>query len=187
VSVPALPVRRAVAADIPGLLGLIHSAYRGASSRAGWTTEADLIDGSRTTAELLAADLADPAVTVLVAEDAGGLLGCCAVTDRGGGTAYFGTFAVRPTAQGGGVGSQLLTAAMARARAAGAVRMEMTVLAQRPELLAWYGRRGFASTGERRAFPYGDERYGSPLRDDLEFTVLRASLAGAGKDEDGHR
>jgi N-acetylglutamate synthase-like GNAT family acetyltransferase len=173
-----LPVRPATAADIPALLDLIHSAYRGAASRAGWTTEADLIDGSRTTAALLAEDLADPATALLVAEDDDGLLGCCAVTDRGAGRAYFGTFAVRPTAQAAGVGSCLLAAAEEHARAAGAVRMEMTVLAQRAELLAWYARRHYAPTGERRPFPYGDERYGLPLRDDLEFVVLAASLDG---------
>jgi GNAT superfamily N-acetyltransferase len=173
-------VRPATAADVPALLELIHSAYRGEASRAGWTTEADLIDGSRTTAELLSADLADPAVTILLAEDATGLLGCCAVTRRTEDTAYFGTFAVRPGAQGAGLGSRLLAAAEEHARAAGAVRMEMTVLAQREELLAWYAKRNYAPTGERRPFPYGDERFGLPRRDDLEFVVLTTRLTSEG-------
>jgi N-acetylglutamate synthase-like GNAT family acetyltransferase len=174
---PPLPVRAATSADVPALLELIHSAYRGEPSRAGWTTEADLIDGSRTTTDLLSEDLRNPAVTILVAEDAGGLLGCCAVTDRGDGAAYFGTFAVRPGAQGAGIGSRLLAAAEAHARAAGAARMEMTVLAQREELLAWYAKRHYVPTGERRPFPYGDERFGVPRRDDLEFVVLATPLA----------
>lgn len=178
---PFLRIRPAVHADVAALLTLIHSAYRGTASRAGWTTEADLIDGSRTTPDLLAGDLSDPAVTVLVAEDDEGLLGCCAVTDRGEGTAYFGTFAVRPTAQGTGTGSRLLSAAEEHARAGGAVRMEMTVLAQREDLLAWYAKRRYAPTGERRPFPYGDERYGAPLRDDLEFVVLTAALVDPGR------
>lgn len=173
-----MQIRTATAADLPALLALIHSAYRGESSRAGWTTEADLLEGPRTTTGLLAADLADPAVTLLVVEDGEGLLGCCAVTDRGGGTAYFGTFAVRPGGQGRGVGGRLLAAAEERARASGAVRMEMSVIAQRDDLLAWYARRGYAPTGERRPFPYGDERYGLPLRADLEFAVLSAPLQG---------
>jgi ribosomal protein S18 acetylase RimI-like enzyme len=178
---PVPSIRPATAVDVPALLDLIHSAYRGPASRAGWTTEADLLDGSRTTAALLAAELAAAAVTFLVAEDGDGLLGCCAVTDRGTGTAYFGTFAVRPTAQGAGVGSRLLAAAEEHARAGGAVRMEMTVLVQRGDLLAWYARRHYAPTGERRPFPYGDERYGMPLRDDLEFVMLAASLTGAAR------
>lgn len=159
------------------MLALVHSAYRGESSRAGWTTEADLLDGPRTSVVLLAADLADPATTLLVVDAAdGGLLGCAAVTDRGGGSAYFGTFAVRPTAQGAGTGSLLLAAAEEHARAAGAVRMEMSVLRQRADLLAWYARRGYSPTGATRPFPYGDERYGRPRRDDLEFVVLSAPL-----------
>lgn len=173
---PVLTVHEATGADIAALLDLIQSAYRGDASRVGWTTEADLLDGSRTDAGLLAADLADPATMILLLSDSDGPLGCCAITERSGGTAYFGTFAVRPSAQGRGVGSRLLAAAEERARAAGATRMEMTVLAQRTELLAWYGRRGYRPTGATRPFPYGDERYGRPLRDDLVFAVLSASL-----------
>ena len=169
-------LRTATADDLQSLLDLVHSAYRGESSRAGWTTEADILDGSRTTPELLAAELADPAVTFLVAEDAAGLLGCAALTDRGDGTAYFGTFAVRPSAQGRGIGAALLAAAEARARAAGAVRMEMTVISARADLLAWYARRNYRPTGRSVPFPYGDTRYGLPRRPDLEFTVLSAPL-----------
>jgi N-acetylglutamate synthase-like GNAT family acetyltransferase len=170
-----LDVRAATAADVPALQVLIHSAYRGDSSRAGWTHEADLLDGNRTDAEMIRADLADPANTVWVTEDDDGLLGCCSVTDRGG-TAYFGTFAVRPTAQGRGVGDALLAHAEAGARAAGATVMEMTVIARRSDLIAWYLRRGYAPTGETRPFPYGDDRFGRPRVDDLAFTVLAKRL-----------
>jgi hypothetical protein len=52
------------------------------------------------------------------------------------------------------------------------------VIAQRTELIAWYRRRGFESTGETRPFPYGDARYGRPLRDDLVFAVLARPLSG---------
>ena len=48
-------IRPATAADIPALHALIESAYRGEVSRAGWTTEADLLDGQRTDPD----DLAD--------------------------------------------------------------------------------------------------------------------------------
>lgn len=173
-------LRRAEPADVDALLALVHAAYRGETSRAGWTTEADLLDGPRTTTELLAADLADPAVTVLVAVDpepAADLLGCAAVTRTGPGTAQFGTFAVRPGRQGSGVGSRLLAAAEEHARADGARVMEMAVLAPRDDLRGWYVRRGYAATGETRPFPYGDERYGRPRRDDLAFVVLTKPLA----------
>jgi len=171
----SLTVRGAVDADVEALLVLVHSAYRGDASRAGWTTEADLLDGARTDADLLRADLADPATTVLVA-DADGLVACCAVTRVGEGTASFGTFAVSPDHQGGGLGRRMLAAAEARARAEGATTMEMSVLAPRDDLIAWYRRRGYTVTERTRAFPYGDERYGRPRRDDLYFRVLTKTL-----------
>src|SRR5262245_31062307 len=108
---------------------------------------------------MLHADLADPASTVFVVEDDEGLLGTCVVTDRGDGSSYFGTFAVRPSAQGRGTGDALLAHAELTARAAGAKVMEMTVIGKRTDLIAWYLRRGYAPTGETRPFPYGDERY----------------------------
>jgi GNAT superfamily N-acetyltransferase len=179
VSSQPFPVRAADAGDVPGLLALVHSAYRGESSRAGWTTEADLLDGPRLDAELLLAELSDPATTVLVTEDEHGTLGCATVSDRGGGLFYFGLFAVRPGAQGGGIGSALLHACEAHARARGGTVMEMTVISVRADLIAWYARRGYRASEERRLFPYGDERYGRPRRDDLEFSVLRKDLAAS--------
>ncbi len=168
--------RAATPADIPDLLDLIQSAYRGDSSRVGWTTEADLLDGQRADPEVLAADLANPRLTVLYAVDESGPLACASVTNKGDGVGYFGMFAVRPAAQGTRVGSTLLAAAEDFARGFGAVRMEMTVIAQRTDLIAWYLRRGYTPTGERQPFPYGDERFGLPRRDDLEFVVLSRPL-----------
>lgn len=168
--------RPATSEDIPALLALVHSAYRGDASRVGWTTEADLLDGQRTDLNLLAADLANPTLTVLYAVDEVGPLACAAVTDKGEGVAYFGMFAVRPAAQGARVGSAMLAAAEEHARGFGAVRMEMTVLVQRVELVAWYVRRGYAPTGETQPFPYGDERWGLPRRPDLSFVTLAKPL-----------
>lgn len=102
---------------------------------------------------------------------------CCQVDRRDDGVAYFGMFAVRPDTQGGGVGGELLAEAERYAREEyGATRLEMTVISQRSELIAWYERRGYRRTGETRAFPYGDERFGIPRRDDLHFVVLAKPL-----------
>ncbi|MGQ0623982.1 MAG: GNAT family N-acetyltransferase [Sporichthyaceae bacterium] len=171
-----LSIREATAADLDAMLALVHSAYRGEPSRAGWTSEADLLEGPRTDVDFLTADLADPATTILLAHDDGVLLACCEVTISGAGRAHFGMFAVHPPAQGCGVGSRLLIAAQDYARALGCTRMEMAVLAQRAELLAWYGRRGYLPTGAAEPFPYGNPRYGTPRRPDLVFTVLAKEL-----------
>jgi hypothetical protein len=52
----------------------------------------------------------------------------------------------------------------------------MTVITLRPELLAFYERRGFRRTGETVPFPYGDPRFGLPRRPDLEMETLVKEL-----------
>lgn len=173
-------LRRAVAEDAPALAALVQSAYRGDTSRQGWTTEADLLDGQRVDVAHVLEVVADPGSLLLVLDDAAGPLACCHVEDRGAGLAYFGMFAVRPGAQGGGTGRRVVAEAERLAVASfGATQMEMTVIAQRVELIAWYERLGFTVTAETRPFPYGQEQFGTPRRDDLYFAVLTKALAGS--------
>ena len=163
--------------DLEPLLVLVHKAYRGDSARAGWTHESDLLDGMRTDHAALAEIVADPAQRLLVARDGDDLAGCIVLTDKGGALAYIGMVTVDPVRQAAGLGRQLLDAVEAEARAAfGATRAEMTVISQRTELIAWYERRGYVRTGERRPFPAADPRFGLPKRDDLEFVVLEKRL-----------
>jgi ribosomal protein S18 acetylase RimI-like enzyme len=175
-----LTFRSADPDDVDAVVRLVESAYRGDSSRAGWTTEADLLDGQRTDPDSVLAAIKDPDRTVLLAEQEGRLLGCCELQRRSEGLAYFGMFAVVPTLQGGGLGSRVLAEAERLVRGEwGAEQLEMTVIAQRAELIEWYERRGYARTGERRPFPHHDERFGLPRRNDLEFVVLVKPLASA--------
>ena len=171
-----LAFRHANPADIPALVALVTSAYRGDASRAGWTTEADLLDGQRIDPQVLAADIARPRSVVLLAERDGALLACAHVAEEDG-AGYFGMFAVRPELQGGNVGKAMLTQAE---RIAGEdwslATMRMTVIDVRDSLIAFYQRRGYVRTGILKPFPYGDERFGIPLRDDLRFEVLEKDL-----------
>lgn len=180
---PPLPLRTARPEEATLLSALVNSAYRGASSKAGWTTEADLLGGQRTDPEKLSEALesgADLAQVVLVHEDAKGLACCVHLERLPAGKAYLGMLTVRPVAQAGGLGRALLAAAEQwAAREWGTREMQMTVIAQRPELIAWYERRGYAATGETRPFPYGDERFGLPQRNDLFFRVFAKTLPGA--------
>jgi ribosomal protein S18 acetylase RimI-like enzyme len=165
--------------DIDAVAALVNSAYRGDSSRAGWTTEADLLGGQRTDAQVLRADLAArPAAVILtLREGRGGALAASVwLEPQGPDVWYLGMLTVRPDLQARQVGRALLAEAERYAAAHGARRMRMGVITVRDTLLAWYERRGYARTGETLPFPYGDERFGIPLRDDLRFEVLEKSL-----------
>ncbi|HWJ09412.1 MAG TPA: GNAT family N-acetyltransferase [Nocardioides sp.] len=168
--------RAATTDDVDAIAALVHSAYRGESSRAGWTTEADLLEGQRTDPDDVLASITATDSVVVLAERDGVLAACCHVQRRGS-RCYFGMFAVDPARQGGGLGRQVMEYAedLARTRWACTV-MEMTVIRQRTDLIAFYERRGYTDTGRRSPFPYGDERFGIPQRDDLEFTLLAKAL-----------
>lgn len=173
-----LTIRDAVPTDIPALHALVESAYRGEASRAGWTTEADLLDGQRTDPEDLASVLADPEQGMLTAWRGDDLVGCILIARRGEGIGYFGMLSVSPMLQGGGLGRRLVGAAEAvMAKRFGARRVRISVIPQRDTLIAWYERLGYAATGETLPFPYGDERFGLPKRDDLSFIVMEKALA----------
>ncbi|MBU2049144.1 MAG: GNAT family N-acetyltransferase [Gammaproteobacteria bacterium] len=172
-----LTYRAATLADIPALVTLVTSAYRGDASRAGWTTEADILDGARIDPQGLQADIERPRSTILLAERGGQLLACAHIADDQG-KGYFGMFSVDPTQQGGGIGKQVMLAAEAHAaREWGVPVMQMTVIDIRDELIAFYERRGYQRTGIKKPFPYGDERFGIPKRDDLRFEILEKPLA----------
>jgi ribosomal protein S18 acetylase RimI-like enzyme len=163
-------------ADADLLTDLIRSAYRGQDSRAGWTSEADLVEGERISRDQVLTMISAGGSVLLVGEDAGQIVACCQLRNEGAGLAYFGTFAVSPQAQGAGLGRQLRAEAERQAVAAfAATRLMMTVLAQQDKLIAYYERRGFRRTGETRPFP-ADPRYARPLRDDLCFAVLEKPL-----------
>ncbi|MFF9333948.1 GNAT family N-acetyltransferase [Streptomyces albogriseolus] len=173
----ALTFRDATAADVDALVELIESAYRGESSRAGWTTEADILQGQRTDPEGVLEVVKAPGSRLLTVEREGRIVACCQLEHRGD-HAYFGMFAVSPALQGAGLGRAVIAEAERQARESwGVTEMHMTVITVREDLIAWYERRGYRRTGRTTPFPYGDERFGIPQRDDLAFELLVKELA----------
>ncbi|NJP53005.1 GNAT family N-acetyltransferase [Streptomyces sp. SBST2-5] len=168
--------RDATEADVDELVALIESAYRGESSRAGWTTEADILEGQRTDPEGVREVIESPDSRLLTVERDERIIACCQLEHRGD-HAYFGMFAVSPALQGAGLGKTIIAEAERQARETWGVReMHMTVISVREDLIAWYERRGYHRTGKMFPFPYGDERFGIPQRDDLEFELLVKEL-----------
>ena len=174
-----LQFRAATLADVDAIVALTESAYRGEISRAGWTTEADFLDGQRTDTADVSALIARGDARIVLAESDGELVASCLVEKQPGGDGYFGMFSVRPNLQNAGIGRALLAEAERIARDEWhCVQMRMGVIDIRKALIAWYERRGYRRTGEYKPFPYGDERFGIPRRDDLRFEWLVKPLQG---------
>lgn len=174
---PDIAFRIAVKQDAQAIADLVNSAYRGESSRSGWTTEADFLAGQRTDKQAVEEIIANPTQWFLLGERGSVLLGSVCLERFDPQRCYFGMFAVRPELQAQGIGKRFVLEAERFAREElRCSTMRMLVITLRSELIAWYERRGYRRTGELDAFPYGDEHFGIPLRDDLRFEVLTKSL-----------
>lgn len=175
-SSPRVQVRPATRADISSLMPMIQSAYRGEESRKGWTTEADILGGTRIDETALLEKIENPSGVVLLATEPASTtpIGCCELNKNEQGVGYFGLFAIRPGLQGGGLGKQVLQLAEDYARTSMGVKtLEMTVIWTRTELIDWYLRRGYVKTGVTKPFPF--ELYPA-LRNDLYFETLAKDL-----------
>lgn len=167
--------------DLLAIAALMNAAYRGPGSERNWCVESGYITGQRTNELLLREELGGGTRFLLARDEvAGTLQGCVSLQAISPEAWYLGSLTVDPSLQAAGFGRRLLHAAEDYALGRGARKMEITVVHVRYSLIAWYERRGYALTGERRPFPYGDHRFGTPLRNDLEFVVLAKTLPAEG-------
>ena len=161
--------------DIPAICKLLNMAYRGESSRKGWTTEADLIGGNqRTTEAQLAEFMQIPGSVFLKYETVPGQVDGCVNLQLHGNRIYLGMFSVNPDMQGSGIGKKILRAAEEYASQVAAECIYMSVISVRKELIDWYQRQGYVDTGERKPF-HEDGITGNHLRP-LEFMILEKSM-----------
>ncbi|MCU0368361.1 MAG: GNAT family N-acetyltransferase [Cyclobacteriaceae bacterium] len=164
----------AVIADAPELDKLVNSAYRGDSSRQGWTTEADILDGTRTDAAAIAELIQTPGTTILKYVEENEILACVELKKEDG-KLYLGMLTVKPKLQGKGIGKLLLKEAEEEAKRQNCTSIFMTVISVRKELIDWYVRHGYTPTGEKKPFAFNDPRFGQP-KQPLEFIVLEKKL-----------
>jgi ribosomal protein S18 acetylase RimI-like enzyme len=161
--------------DAESLTTLINSAYRGEVSRAGWTTEADLLDGRRTDIEEILSLMAHDDSMFIVCKAGSELQGSIHLHNTEEGV-HIGMFAVNPTLQGRGIGKALLEAAeLAAQQSWSATRFVMVVISCRHELIAFYERRGYRRTGINQAFPLNPTLW-TPKVSDLELVILEKTL-----------
>ena len=157
----AFVLTTATPADVPRLTRLVNSAYRGESSRQGWTSDGHLLDGQRIDEESLSEMLTAPEAAILICQsDTAELLGCFHAQARGP-RVVLSMLAVTPLGQGRGVGKFLISAAEDYGRQHGCTISKMTVISVRAELIAFYERLGYHPTGGTEPFPT-DTRFGIP-------------------------
>jgi len=170
------PILIATMADITAIKDLLNSAYRGESSKKGWTTEAHLIAGDIRTDEddVKQVMQQEGSVFLKYADAEQGLVGCVNLQKHGD-RIYLGMFSVSPNVQGSGIGKKLLLAAEAYTKHIHCSSIYMTVISVRTELIDWYKRYGYVDTGKRKPF-IEDGLTGKHLQA-LEFMVLEKSLA----------
>ena len=169
-----MTITKATIADIPALCVLVNSAYRGETSRKGWTTEADLLGGTRIDEAMLLEYMETPHSIILTClNGAGKMIGCVHLQKKRD-QLYLGMLTVAPELQAGGIGKLLLQASEAKAKEEGCQCVVMTVITSRHELIGWYKRHGYIETGEKQPFPT-NERFGKP-KAPLEFLVLQKTL-----------
>jgi len=169
----------ALETDYAEVINLVNLAYRGRGEAASWNVETGVLEGQRMNESLLREELANKPLGQLLTCREGPdreLMGTVWLEPKADGVWYLGTLAVRPDMQKRQLGRELLAAAETFAKVRGGRRIRMTVLQVRTALIAWYERRGYTLTGETEPFPYGDDRFGRPLRDDLHFVVLEKDI-----------
>jgi ribosomal protein S18 acetylase RimI-like enzyme len=167
-------ISKAILSDAPSINKLVNSAYRGDSSKQGWTTEADLLDGTRIDEAALLDLIQKPDTTIMTYKEGDTLLGCVELR-KDGAKLYLGMLSVQPDTQGKGIGKKLLAEAETYARAQGCEKIYMTVISVRQELIDWYVRHGYQLTGEKKPFIVPDSRWGLP-KQPLEFVVLEKQI-----------
>lgn len=152
---------KAESIDAEAIAQLVNSSYRGETSRGGWTTEADILDGLRTTTSEVGKIIKSENAFILIGVINNEVVAtiCCEIQKLGlKKIVHFGMIAVKPKLQNKGYGKTLINAAEAIClREWQVAGFQMAVISMRLELIAFYERRGYIRTGEFTEFPVNSD------------------------------
>ncbi len=165
-----IKISEAYVEDVTEICTLVNSAYRGDTSRKGWTTEADLLGGIRVDEESLVHYFDEKDSTLLKCTDDKQQIIGCVYLKKEREHLYLGMLTVSPELQAKGIGKMLLQASEEKARELDCKSIVMTVITRRHELINWYKRHGYYETGQKQPFPRG-EKFGEPKMP-LEFLIM---------------
>lgn len=164
--------------DVESVVALVNKAYRGESSKVGWTTEESILGGQRTDPEMIRHLMKSEDNELWLAKDETSRLVGLFHLEKEEGRAFLGMLTVDPEQQSKGLGKRLIAEGERRVRENWKLpELHMTVISLRSELIEYYRRRGYLPTGEQKPFPMNDPRYGIPKRNDFHLLVIRKPLS----------
>ncbi len=167
-------ISKATINDVSELNILVNSAYRGETSKKGWTTEANILGGIRISEKELLLLISKPENAIFKLIERGIILACVLLIEKKD-KLYLGMLTVNPELQNSGMGKKLLHFAENYAMDLDLRSIEMTVISVRNELIAWYKRHGYNDSGKRQPFPMENPEFGLP-KQNLEFIIMEKFL-----------
>jgi ribosomal protein S18 acetylase RimI-like enzyme len=163
-------VRRAGQDDVAKIAQLVNSAYRPTFGSKGWTHEAALINGERTNTCLVKEAINSTVILIGIQDEE---IVACVQVERKGDEAYISMLAVAPGLQDSGLGKIMLSEAETYAHTALKIdQLALVVVSARRELIEFYMRRGYSSSGEKLPYPV-QCGVGRPKDEKLDLTILR--------------
>ena len=163
-------ITKATLQDVHALNILVNSAYRGDSSKKGWTTEANILGGIRTSEKDLSQIIESNSSSIFKFTENDTIIACVLLESKKD-KLYLGMLTVSPEIQNSGIGKKILKFAESYAIELNLPKIIMTVISIREELIAWYKRHGYVGTGITEPFPMDNPEFGLP-KQTLEFIVL---------------
>lgn len=148
--------------DVPELVRLVNSVYRGDPNNLGWTNEAGILDGQRVDTQMMSEMITTPDSVVLKAVQNQQLVACVHLQKKTN-QVLLSMLSVSLQVQQGGLGKKMMEQCEHFVQKHWGLRqIYLKVINTRQELIAYYERRNYRLTGKVEDFPYNNEKFGLP-------------------------